>query len=306
MVLMYYLCIVKQLNIYIMNNLFNFEYTERELLNMDGSKSNFRQVFGNNGVNMVCPKGTYHIVKTADVSQLGQAFIDKGYNVSTFEHRNGEVIGLIIGFGNKPSKVGECKYDLIITIPNNGGGRGYLSIKQLRLICTNGMMSDKTVHKDNYIKIPHTIDYKQSLVMMEDSINGFMSLVEHVQGNDLLMDGISLSHSDAMFHLNKWYFEMELPKSQLGDLTLDEFRKALAIDPQSIKSIERYNELIKAFNKELEYNKQLGLELSMYTVYASVTNYLSRRIEKSGSKADQTVQFERSSEKLKYFDKVIA
>jgi hypothetical protein len=43
----------------------------------------------------------------------------------------------------------------------------------------------------------------------------------------------------------------------------------------------------------------------MYTVYATVTNYLSRRIEKSGSKADETVQLERSSEKLKFFEKVI-
>jgi hypothetical protein len=284
-----------------MSNLFNFEYTELELNNADGSKSNFRQVFGSNGINMACPKGSYHIVKTADVSQLGRAFIDKGYAVDTFEHRNGEVIGLKISFGTKPSKVGESMYDLIITIPNNGGGRGYLSIKQMRLICTNGMMSDKTIHKDNFIKIPHTINYKESLVMMESSISGFISLMEYVQANDLKMDGMELSHTDAMFQLNKWYFEMELPKSQLGDLTLDEFRKALAVDPKSIKSIARYNELIEAFNKELAYNKELGLNLSMYTVYAAATNYLSRRIEKSGSKADEIVQYERASEKLKFF-----
>ena len=289
-----------------MNNLFNFEYTERELLNVDGSKSNFRQVFGNNGVNMVCPKGTYHIVKTGDVSQLGQAFIEKGYEVSTFEHRNGEVIGLKIAFGTKPSKVGESMYDLIITVPNNGGGRGYLSIKQLRLVCTNGMMSTKTMHKDNVIKIPHTINYKESLRMMEHSINGFLSLVEFVQENDLKLDGIALSHSDAMYQLNKWFFEEEFPVSQKSaDMTLDLFREALALNPDSIKCIARYEELKEAFNKELEYNKQLGLELSMYTVFASVTNYLSRRIEKSGSKADEVTQYERSSKKLAFFDKVI-
>lgn len=288
-----------------MNNLFNFEYTETPLFNADGSKSNFRQVFGNNGVNMACPKGTYHIVKTGDVSQLGQAFINKGHNVETFEHRNGEVIGLKIAFGTKPSKVGESMYNLIITVPNNGGGKGYLSIKQLRLVCSNGMMSNKTMHKDNYIKIPHTINYKESLKMMEQSIDGFLSLLESVQSHDLMMDSMELNHSDAMYQLNKWFFEEEFPKSQIGDLTLDGFREALALDPNSIKCIARYEELKEAFNKELGYNKQLGLNLSMYTVYASVTNYLSRRIEKSGSKADETTQFERSSKKLKFFESVV-
>lgn len=287
-----------------MNNLFNFEYKELALTNMDGTPSNFRQVFGNNGVNMACPKGTYHIIKTGDVSQLGQAFIEKGYNVTTFEHRNGEVIGLKISFGSKPSKVGESKYDLIITIPNNGGGRGYLSIKQLRLICSNGMVSNKTVHKNNYIKIPHTINYKESLKMMESSIDGFLSLLEQVQSNDLMLDGVELTHNEAMFNLNKWFFEQEFPKSQIGDLTLDGFREALALDPSSIKCIKRYEELKEAFNLELGYNKELGLKTSMYTVYASVTNYLSRRIENSGSKADPTVQFERSSKKLGFFDTV--
>lgn len=288
-----------------MENLFQFEYTEQALTNVDGTPSNFRQVFGNNGVNMACPKGSYHIVKTGDLSALGHAFIDKGHTVSTFEHRSGEVIGLKISFGNHPNKVGECKYDLIITVPNNGGGKGYLSIKQLRLICTNGMMSDKTVHKDNYIKIPHTIDYKESLIMMERSISGFISLMEQVQENDLKLDAQTLTHTEAMFNLNKWFFEEEFPVSQKGDLTLDGFREALALDPKSIKCIARYELLKEAFNKELEYNKELGLELSMYTVYATVTNYLSRRIEKSGSKADETTQFERSSKKLKFFEEFV-
>lgn len=288
-----------------MKNLFDFEYTELALTNADGTPSNFRQVFGNKGVNMACPKGSYHIVKTGDVSTLGQAFVDKGYDVSTFEHRNGEVIGLKISFGVKPSKVGESKYDLIITVPNNGGGKGYLSIKQLRLVCSNGMMSNKTVHKDNYIKIPHTINYKESLKMMESSIGGFMSLLEQVQSNDLMLDGVELSHTDAMFNLNKWFFEQEFPVSQKGDLTLVGFREALAIDPSSIKCIKRYEELKEAFNKELGYNAELGLKLSMYTVYASVTNYLSRRIENSGSTASATVQFERSSKKLEFFDGIV-
>jgi effector-binding domain-containing protein len=288
-----------------MNNLFEFEYTELALNNADGTPSNFRQVFGNNGVNMACPKGSYHIVKTADVSTLGQAFIDKGYAVETFEHRNGEKIGLKVSFGNKPSKVGESSYELIITVPNNGGGKGYLSIKQLRLICGNGMMSNKTVHKDNYIKIPHTINYKESLKMMENSINGFVSLLEQVESNDIMLDGNKLTHSEAMYNLNKWFFENEAPTSQKKDMTLDSFRKQLAVAPTTIKFIGRYDELKVAFNKELEYNKELGLDLSMYTVYASVTNYLSRRIEKSGSTASETVQFERTSKKLEFFEGIV-
>jgi hypothetical protein len=285
-----------------MENLFTFEYQEAELFNQDGSKSNFRQVFGLDGKNVVCPKGSYHIVKTADVSTLGQAFLDKGYNVSTFNHRNGESIGLNVSFGNKPSKVGESTYNLIITVPNNGGGKGYLAIKQVRLICTNGMIQSKLMHKDAYIKIPHTIDYKDSLALMQKSIEGFVSLLEQVEQRDILLDGQELTQTEIMFNLNKWFYEQEMPRGHKTDMSFDEFRKLLAINPNEIKSIDRYNELKKAFNTELEYNAELGLKASMYTVYASVTNYLSRRVEISKSKASNEVQIERSSKKLSYFD----
>ena len=132
-----------------------------------------------------------------------------------------------------------------------------------------------------------------------------MSLFEHVQANDLALNDVTLERTDAMYNLNKWFFEEEFPTSQKDGITFDEFRRDLAVDPKSIKCIGRYNELMDAFSKEIAYNEELGLNLSMYTVYATVTNYLSRRIEKSGSKADATVQLERSSEKLKFFEKVI-
>lgn len=285
-----------------MKNLFNFEYTEQELNNVDGTKSNFRQVFGKDGVNMVCPKGTYHIVKTEDVSTLGHAFIKKGFKVETFDHRSGESIGLNVSFGSYPSKVGQSQYNLIITVPNNGGGKGYLAIKQLRLICSNGMVSNKTLHKDNYIKIPHTVNYNESIKLMELSINGFASLMEQVESQDIFLEGKKLNTTDAMYQLNKWFFEQEFPSSQKDGMTLDNFRKALAVDPNSIKCIDRYNELMDAFQREIGYNKELSLELSMYTVYASVTNYLSRRVEKSNSKASNEVQVERASKKLTFFE----
>lgn len=287
-----------------MENLFNFEYQEATLNNQDGTKSNFRQVFGLNGINMACPKKSYHIIKTNDISQLGQAFIDKGHDVSTFQHRNGEVIGLNIAFGIKPTKVGACNYNLLITVPNNGGGKGYLSINQTRLICTNGMVSNKTMHKDNYIKIPHTFDYKIAIKLMEQSIINFDSLLTQLEQKDTNLDTIKLSKDEIMFQLNKWFFEHEMPASQKNGLSLDEFRKLLVVSPNEIQSIDRYNQLKKAFTAETEYNKELNLDFSFYTVYATVTNYLSRRIEISKSSADIETQYERSSAKLVYFDKV--
>lgn len=292
------------------NNLFDFEYSEKPLYNKDHSLSNFRQVFGQDGKNVVCPKGTYHIVKTSDVSNLGNAFVNKGHKVSTFQHRNGESIGLNISFGNKPSKIGKSAYNLIITIPNNGSGRGYLAIKQVRLICTNGMVSNQTMHKDNYIKIPHTIDYKYSLKLMEQSIDGFISLLEQVENRDLLLASQELSENEVLFNLNKWFFNHEMPNTHKffedgSIMNFNDFRKLLAIDPNQIKSIARYNELKLAYVKEIDHNKTLNLGLSMYTVYASITNYLSRRIEKSNSGASNEVQLERSSKKLVYFDNLI-
>jgi hypothetical protein len=285
-----------------MTNLFKWDYIEIALKNLDGTKSNFRQVFGMGGQNVICPRSTYHIVKTADVSALGQAFIDKGFNVTTFSHRDGESIGLKITFGRKPSKVGESRYYLIITIPNNGSGKGYYAIMQERLICLNGMVTNQTMYKDNYVKIPHTIDYNDSLILMKKSIESFLSLQEQLQERDEAMNGQELTYTEIMFNLNKWFYDYEMPTNHKKEMTFDEFRKALAIDPNQIDYIHRYNELKEAYNRELGYNKELGLKSSMYTVYASVTNYLSRRVEKSQGKASNEVKFERASKKLVYFD----
>jgi len=284
-----------------MENLFNFEYNEVKLNNQDGTTSNFRQVFGLNGINIACPKDSYHIVKTEDLSNLGNAFITKGHEVNVFNHRHGETIGLIIDFGERPSKVGDCYYKLVVTVPNNGSGKGYLSIKQVRLICSNGMIGTKEVHKNNQIKIPHTFDYKASLKLMELSINYFIELVKEIENRDEKLNDTELNENEVMYHLNKWFFEHELPISQKNEMTLDEFRKILALEPETLKCINRYNELKDALKKEVEYNAKLNLNLSLYTVYATVTNYLTRRIEKSNSTAHNIVQTERNSQKLKYF-----
>lgn len=288
-----------------MQNLFNFEYQESPLFNLDGSKSNFRTVYGKGGNVITCPKGSYHIVKTEDISSLGNAFIDKGYNVSTFDHRNGEKIGLNVSFGAKKTNVGDCDYNLLISVPNNGAGKGYLSIKQNRLICTNGMVSSKTMHKDNSIKIPHTWNYKQSIELMKQSIGGFTSLLENLQQKDTFFSGQKMKDTEVRFNLNKWFYNEEMPSSHKKDLSFDDFRRMTALAPNELKSIERYNQLIEAFEREVQYNSELGLDMSMYTAFASVTNYLSRRNESSKSSASAEVQLERASKKLEFFDSLV-
>jgi hypothetical protein len=288
-----------------MQNLFNFEYQENALFNLDGSKSNFRTVYGKDGQIITCPKGSYHIVKTEDISSLGNAFLDKGYNVSTFDHRNGEKIGLNVSFGSKKTNVGDCDYNLLISVPNNGAGKGYLSIKQNRLICTNGMVSSKTMHKDNSIKIPHTWNYKQSIELMKQRIDGFTSLLGNLEQKDTFFNGQKMNDTEVLFKLNEWFYNEELPTSHKKDMTFNEFRKLTAIAPNEIKLIDRYNQLLEAFNREVEYNSDLGLEMSMYTTFASVTNYLSRRVESSTSVATNEVKMERASKKLEFFDKLV-
>jgi hypothetical protein len=140
---------------------------------------------------------------------------------------------------------------------------------------------------------------------MEQSIDGFMSLFSQVQQNDEAMDSQKLSLGDIKFHLNKWFFEQELPKSQVGEWTLDSFRKALAVDPESVPSYARYEELKEALNRELAHNEVLKLEPSLFTAYAAITNYLSRRVEKSQSTAADEIMLSRSSEKLAYFDNLV-
>lgn len=87
-------------------------------------------------------------------------------------------------------------------------------------------------------------------------------------------------------------------------MTFNQFREILAIgDTSEIKCYDRYQDLMKALDKEEGYNKELDLKRSLFTVYATVTNYLSRRVEKSASKAPIQIVQERASEKLSYFEK---
>lgn len=310
-------------------NVFPFDYEEFVLFNKDAdvtkdgeqSFSRYRVVFGDNGKIINCAKNSYTIVPTLSVSSLAQAFKAEGLNVFPFVSNNGAKIGLKVVFGNRPSKVGECQYSLIVTVPNDGTGMGYLSVEQLRLICGNGQTRKSRIYKDNNIKIPHTFKYEEAIELMKASIQTYGRLLNELENRDIKMAEMPLKETEVMYHLNKWFFEQELPVSQKtlvvstdlnGNVTetrkmeLDDFRRLLVTDNVEIPSKARYDELQEALKRELEYNKELGLDLSMYTVFAATTNYLSRRVEKSGSQAPSEIKNERASAKLSYFDKILA
>lgn len=280
-------------------NIFDFDYEIEILKNKDNSDSRFSVVRGDKGFIVHTKKDSYTMVKTADLSMLGDTFTEKGYKVNSFHHRNGEVIGLNINYQkNKLTSVGDKNYGAIITVPNNGSGSGYLSIQETRLICTNGMSRSSNVG-DIKLKIPHTTDYPTYLKVMEDAIIAFEDIIMSIEVTDTKLNEQKLDDLKARYELNKWFFNNEIPlneKTTIG--SLDNFRKMLAVNPEEINCIERYNQLMSAYTKELEHNITLNLDLSMYTVLAACTNYLSRRIENSKSVAPKEIKFQRESKKL--------
>jgi hypothetical protein len=280
-------------------NLFSFDYEVETIKNKDNTDSRFGIVYGQNGMVMHTKKDSYTIVNTNDLSRLAQAFIDKGFKVSPFIHRFGEVIGLNISLSkNKLTKVGEKLYNAIITVPNNGGGRGYLSIIELRLICTNGATKKNKLGEFDSLKIPHNADYNTWLDIMQNALLHFEKIIELIEQQDAILNEQEIDEIEAMKLLNVWFFENEFPTSQKNGLKLDEFRKMLAVNPDDIKCIDRYNELMLAFKREKGFNGQLNLKLSKYTIFATITNYLSRRNEKSRSAAPTEIVLQRQEEKI--------
>lgn len=280
-------------------NLFDFNYEVETIKNKNNTDSRFGIVYGQNGMVMHTKKDSYTIVDTIDMSKLAQAFIDKGLHVTTFTHKFGEVIGLNISLTkNKLTKIGEKTYNAIITVPNNGGGRGYLSIIELRLICENGATKKNKLGAFDSLKIPHNIDYKTSLNIMQNALLQFEGIIELIEQQDEKLNEQEIDEIQAMKFLNVWFFENEFPVSQKNGLTLEEFRKALAVNPNDIKCIDRYNELKSAFKRELGFNEKLNLKLSKYTIFATITNYLSRRNEKSKAVAPTEIILQRQEEKI--------
>lgn len=284
-------------------NLFNFEYEQEKINNKNGTESRFGIVYGQDGNVIHTKKDSYNIIHTADISELGQRFIEKDYKVSTFVDKSGETIGLNISLGQRLSVVGDKAYNAIITIPNNGVGKGFLSIKEVRLVCTNGMVRNVNGGINSSIKIPHTINYAWSIKTMQESLEAFTSMLDSIEAADQALDKNKLERTEVMYHLNKWFFEHEYPKTQMPEkYTFEKFRQDLYENPEGIKCIDRHKQLMAAFNKESGYNEELNLDLSMYTVFATVTNYLSRRIEKSRADAPEEILYQRAASKLEYFE----
>ena len=288
-----------------MNNLFSFEYTEANIANLDMTPSRFGIVYGDNGPVIHTKKDSYTIVKTEDFSMIGNAFIDKGYKVSTFSHKHGEVIGLNIALGDYADKVGDKHLSAHITLPNNGGGVGFLSLKEDRLVCSNGMVRTLSQYKVKGIKIPHTIGYPQAIELMTQALGSIDLIRQSMIEFDTKLDSIEVENYQVMIELNKWFYENELPLNWKPK-SLEEFRMIVSGDYSDFKFAERYDELKLALERELEYNTQLGLNLSAYTAYAAAVNYLSRRTEKSKTTAPAEIKVQRESEKLQYFIELYA
>lgn len=285
-----------------MENLFNFEYEVQTLLNKDNTKSNYQVVFGDGGRIMHCKKDSYQLITTNSLSMFGNTFMNKGNQVKSFLHRSGEVIGLNINLGETITKVGDKTYNALITIPNNGSGKGHLSIKENRLICTNGAVHTLSSMKENTIKIPHSINYNDYLGLMEESLIQFQNIITYIEVKENELIKNKLENHDVLFLLNRWFYENEMPICHKIDLGFNDFRRTLVENPNDIKCIDRYNQLMKAYQDELEYNTVLKLELSKYTVIATINNYISRRIEKSNSTADLEIQFSRQADKVNALD----
>ena len=148
-------------------------------------------------------------------------------------------------------------------------------------------------------------DYGSGLKLMEDAILSFKELILDAEKRDKLLNNTLLEDEfELIKHLNKWFYDHEIPVSQ-KTYTFDEFRKMLIDERDSIKVYGRYEQLMAAKNRELTYNTQLNRPLSMYTVYASVTNYLSRRREASGGTAPKEIQMLRQEEKVKALEQVL-
>ena len=197
-----------------MNNLFNFEYQTQQINNLNDTPSRFSVVYGQEGFVIHTKKDAYSLISTEAISNLGNAFIEKGYGVSSFTHRSGEVIGLNINLGQQMSQVGDKTFRAYITIPNNGGGSGHLSIKEVRLVCTNGMVRTISNNKGS-IKIPHNLNYKTALDLMHESLEKFVIIQEMIMQKDLQMDSIKQNSTDVMKLLNEWFFEHEMPANHM-------------------------------------------------------------------------------------------
>ena len=288
-------------------NLFNFDYEEAIIPNLNGEPSRFRGIYGLDGNLINTAKGgKYNVVRTEDLSRVGEFFLDQGKSVIPYTHKDGEVIGLTIPHGVKPHKVGDRMVTMVLDVLNNGYGAGKLSLMVKRLVCTNGAMKNEYSNK-GIIKIPHTNNYKYYLELAQEAMVKFETMINQLDEFETNLNGQKIDLYDVKKLLNEWFYKNEIPASGKEDMSEQEFRMLLVDDFDSLPNATktRYKELQKSIEKELSYNKELGLEVSKYTTYAVVTNYLSRRREQSAADAPEVILMQRQQSKIEHIEELL-
>ena len=278
-------------------SIFNFEYKIEPINNEDGTKSRFEIVYGQNGNVIHTKKNTYKIISVEAINKLSKIFEEKGKKVSGFIHRYGEVLGIQIKLSeNRKTIIGDKSYTAIIKIPNNGTGRGYLSIFEERLVCKNGAV--RSTQKTNSIKIPHTYYYEDYLNLAEQTLLEFENIIVEIEQKDAELNSKTLSTTELRFKLNEWFYNNEYSDSHRKEISFDSFRRDMVLNPDVVPMNKRYSSLLESYEEEISNNTKLNLDLSHYTFYAIVTNYLSKRIKKSKSKAPEYIKNERVASKI--------
>lgn len=298
-------------------NIFPFEYDVVSVQNRnavaatndspakDATDSRFGIVYGDGGMVVHTKKDSYELVTTDALSQMANAFVEKGLKVSPYVHKYGEVIGLSVTLGKRPTVVGDKVYRAIVHVPNNGGGAGYFHIEETRLICTNGM-TRKVSGKKGSVKIPHDLSYPQALSIVQDAILSFTELVIDMEKKDAALNEQVTTTEGVRIALNDWFYQNEVSVGQKKNLTFDEFR-AEAFNGTLVKALQtRYDQLNTAVAAEFTNNETLGLKLTKYTTFAIVTNYISRRNEKGGSTAPNEVKQLRLADKVDSIYSILA
>lgn len=281
-----------------MENIFNWDYEVEKLYNKNGKSSRFSVVYGENGNVVHTKKDSYNMVLTTDVSKIANGLIEMGYDCVPFIHKSGEIIGFKTSLGEKITKVGQMVYEAVLYIPNNGKGVGITYLKELRSICGNGMMRTFKNYDENQVKIPHNADYQSYLDVAEKTMVTFLKMCEDAQNEDESLTKYNMENEEARYRLTDYFHKYETNNK----LSLDELRAALYTgEGVSGVTLRKYELLMDCFNKELEYNKELNLNLTMYTLLATVTNYLSRKREARESKLSEIIRLKRESRKVGSF-----
>ena len=279
-------------------NLLDFNYQTQIIKNLDGSDSQFKTIFGQDGMVTHTHKGNkFHVIDTASINSLMELFQDSKYEVDSWVQNNGSTVGFRVQIGQQATAVGEKMFYIDIVIPQNGSGKGKVTMFEKRLICTNGMTRTDFKFSDKGLRMSHTSTYRENIEVVKNVLSYFDDMVDGIHEKDESLSKQQINTVELRRLLNVWFYNSELPISQRPD-SLELFRESVAMGTYtSEKFANRYDNLISSMNKEIEYNSQLNLNISKYTALATVTNYLSQKVRDSKSKASTIVVEQRQATK---------